>query len=94
MVRDTTGVRSCFANNKSTYINVETITNIALKVTSGASVIITIPAQYLKDGKFFDLEFVLSKPDRVAFRDLIEGNEIVTIINGVGGAEYAAFERY
>jgi hypothetical protein len=61
---------------------------IDITVNSGASVIITIPPQYLKDGKKFILDFVLSEPDKVKFRDLIEGIEIVTIVNGVGGTEY------
>ena len=66
----------------------EFIRPIALTITSGTSVAITIPGQYLRDGKRFILEFVLSEPDRVSFRDLIEGNEIVTIVNGIGGTAY------
>lgn len=61
---------------------------IDLTIISGTSVTITIPPQFLKNGKFFDLEFCLSEPDRVAFRDLIEGIEVVTIQNGVSGVSY------
>lgn len=61
---------------------------IALTIVSGTSVTIVIPPQFLKNGKCFDLEFCLSEPDRVAFRDLIEGIEVVTIQNGVGGVSY------
>lgn len=61
---------------------------IALTIVSGTSVTIVIPPQFLKNGKFFDLEFCLSEVDRVAFRDLIEGIEVVTIQNGVGGVSY------
>lgn len=65
-----------------------TIIPIALTITSGVSVAITIPEQFLKNGKHFNLLFCLSCPDEVKFRDLIEGNEPVTIINGVGGTAY------
>jgi hypothetical protein len=51
-------------------------------------VVITIPPQFLRPGKHLDLDFVLSEPDRVAFRDLIEGTEIVTVMNGIGGSAY------
>lgn len=61
---------------------------IALTVTSGVSVVITIPEQFLKDGRFFNLEFCLSKPDLVKFRDLITGVEVVTIQNGIAGTAY------
>jgi hypothetical protein len=42
----------------------------------------------LKPGIHFNLEFCLTKPDIVKFRDLIEGNEYVNIQNGVGGTIY------
>jgi hypothetical protein len=61
---------------------------IALTVVSGVSVVITMPPQFLKSGKHFDLEFILSEPDRIKYRDLIEGTEVVTIMNGIGGAAY------
>ena len=61
---------------------------IALTVVSGVSATIVIPEQFLKDGKFFNLSFVLSEVDRMTFRDLIEGNEVVSIMNGVGGTSY------
>lgn len=61
---------------------------IDLVITSGTSAVIVIPPQFLRNGKFFDLEFCLSEPDRVKFRDLIEGIEVVTIQNGVGGVSY------
>jgi hypothetical protein len=61
---------------------------IALTIISGTSVTITIPPQFLKPGKHLDLDFCLSEPDIVQFRDLIEGNEAVTIMNGVGGIVY------
>ena len=62
---------------------------IALTITSSTSVIITIAPQFLRPGRHFDLEFCLGEPDRVAFRDTVEGNEVVTILNGIGGTEYA-----
>jgi hypothetical protein len=61
---------------------------ISLTITTGTSLVIVIPPQFLKPGKFFDLEFVLSQPDFVNFRDLVQGTEIVSIANGVGGTEY------
>lgn len=61
---------------------------IEFDVVSGTSATITIPPQFLKNGKFFDLEFCLSKPDWVKFRDLIEGIEVVFIKNGCTGISY------
>lgn len=66
----------------------KTIKPIDITVTSGTSVVITIPEQFLKDGKFFNLLFCLSDADLVEFRDLITGTEVVTIQNGVGGTAY------
>lgn len=68
--------------------NCNTIKPIALTVVSGVSVVITIPEQFLKDGKFFNLLFCLSEADKVKFKDLITGIEVVTIQNGVGGTSY------
>ncbi|MCL1859091.1 MAG: Ig domain-containing protein [Oscillospiraceae bacterium] len=61
---------------------------IDLIITSGTSVTIVIPPQFLVNGKHFNLDFRLSEPDRVKFRDLIEGTEQVFIQNGVGGTSY------
>lgn len=61
---------------------------IDLTITSGVSVVITIPEVFLKDGKFFDLLFCLTEAQRVKYRDLIIGTEVVTIQNGVAGNAY------
>lgn len=66
---------------------------IDITVTSGVSVVITIPPQYLKDGKCFNLLFCLSKPDLVKFRDLITGTEVVSIQNGVAGTTYVLEDK-
>lgn len=68
--------------------NKNTIEPISLTVTSGTSAVITIPEQFLKDGKCFNLLFWLSRPDLVKFKDLITGTEVVTVQNGVGGISY------
>lgn len=68
--------------------NCKKLRPIDLTITSGTSVIITIPEVFLKDGKYFDLIFCLTEAERVKFRDLIVGNEVVTIQNGVGGTAY------
>lgn len=70
-----------------------TIEPISLTVISGTSVIITIPEQFLKDGKCFNLLFCLSRPDLVKFKDLITGTEVVTIQNGVGGTSYVLEDK-
>lgn len=67
---------------------------IDITVTSGTSVAITVPEQFLKDGRFFRLIFCLSQPDLVKFRDLITGTEVVTIVNGVGGNAYVMLDRF
>lgn len=68
--------------------NNNTVEPIDITVVSGTSVTITIPPVFLKDGCFINLLFCLSKPDLVAFRDLIVGTEVVTIQVGVGGTAY------
>lgn len=65
-----------------------TLRPIDITVTSGVSVVITIPEVFLKDGKFFNLLFCLSEAEKVKFRDLITGVEVVTIKNGVSGNAY------
>lgn len=62
-----------------------TVKPIALTVVSGVSVVITIPQIFLKDGKCFNLLFCLNEADKVKFKDLITGIEVVTIQNGVDG---------
>lgn len=66
---------------------------IDIAVVSGVSVTITVPEVFLRDGKCFDLLFCLHEPDRVKFCDLIEGNEVVTIQNGVGGISYVLEDK-
>lgn len=66
---------------------------IDITVVPGTSVVITVPEQFLKDGKCFDLLFCLSEADRVKFRDLITGTEVVTIQNGVGGISYVLEDK-
>lgn len=61
---------------------------IDITIVSGTSVTIVIPPVFLKNGCFLNLKFCLSKPDLVAFRDLIVGTEVVAIQNGVGGTIY------
>lgn len=68
--------------------NCKTLRPIDLTITSGTSVVITIPEVFLKDGKFFDLLFCLTDAERVKFRDLIVGTEAVSIRNGVAGNAY------
>jgi len=58
---------------------------IDITVTSGTSVVITIPEVFLRNGRHYSLLFDLTGPELVKFRDLIEGNEVVTIKNGVSG---------
>lgn len=65
-----------------------TLRPIDIIVSSGVSVVIVIPEVFLKDGKFFNLLFCLTEAERVKFRDLITGIEVVTIQNGVGGNAY------
>lgn len=66
---------------------------IALTVVSGTSVTITIPEVFLKDGCFLNLEFCLAKPDLVKYKDLIIGNEVVLIQNGIGGTSYVVEDK-
>ena len=61
---------------------------IGIAVTPGTSVNITIPEIYLRNGKIDTLLFELTEPQRVIFLTR-EGNEPVTIINGVGGTTIA-----
>lgn len=68
--------------------NCNTLTPIDLIVTSGTSVVIVVSQVFLKDGKFFNMPFCLSEANRVKFRDLITGTEVVTIQNGVAGNAY------
>lgn len=68
--------------------NCKKLRPIDLTITSGTSVIITVPEIFLKDGKFFDMPFCLTEADEVKFRDLIIGTEVVSIKNGVTGTAY------
>lgn len=68
--------------------NCKTLRPIDLIITSGTSVVIVIPEVFLKDGKFFNLLFCLAEAEKVKFRDLIIGTEVVTIQNGVAGNQY------
>lgn len=68
--------------------NCKTLKPIDLIVTSGTSVVIVVPEVFLKDGRFFNLLFCLSDANKVKFRDLITGTEVVTIQNGVAGTAY------
>lgn len=61
---------------------------IDLTIVSGTSCAITIPPLFLKDGCMTTLEFCLTKPDLVKYRDLLTGTEVVTLTNGVGGTSY------
>lgn len=66
---------------------------IDITVTSGTSVVITVPEVFLKDGKHFDLLFCLSEAEKVKFFDLITGTEVVTIRNGVDGNDYVLEDK-
>lgn len=65
-----------------------TLKPIDLIIISGTSVTIVVAEVFLKDGKFFNMPFCLSDANKVKFRDLIVGTEVVTVRNGVGGTEY------
>lgn len=70
-----------------------TLEPIDITVTSGTSVVITIPPVFLKDGCHLNLLFCLTKPDLVKFRDLIVGTEVVTIQNGVAGDSFVLEDK-
>jgi len=61
---------------------------IDITVTSGSSVVITIPEVFLRNGKHYSLLFELTPPELVKFHDLITGSEVVKIKNGVSGDAY------
>lgn len=66
---------------------------IDLIVTSGTSVVIVVAEVFLKDGKHFDMPFCLSNANKVKYKDLITGVEVVTIQNGVGGTAYVVEDK-
>lgn len=70
-----------------------TVEPIDITITSGTSVVITIPPVFLKDGCHLNLLFCLTRPDFVKFKDLITGTEVVTIKNGVAGDEYVLEDK-
>jgi len=73
--------------------NERTIKPIDITVVSGTSVVITVPSQFLTDGKPFNMLFCLSQPDMVKYRDLIVGTEVVTIKDGVSGNAYVVEDK-